>query len=193
MNRNEAYAFARCEGCAAVAVGFQVVLVSGDNHVAAPVNIAAAVNYDCVNCLTYALAVQLFVTIDEPLDEATMRRLDELWREIAAYGANIGSVPLDEIQGKLEEFENEILATLGVADPEATTPPSPGTSAPADDSASPSVPPEATPSEPTATPAEEPAAEETPSTSPTPESDASEAETTESDADDPDSEASPQP
>ena len=193
LNRNEAYAFASCEDCAAVAVGFQVVLVTGDNHVAAPVNIAAAVNYDCVNCLTYALAVQLFVTIDEPLDEATMRRLDELWREIAAYGANIASAPLDEIQGKLEEFENEILATVGVADPEATTAPSPDASASSGDSASPSAPPDATPSEPTSTPSEEPAEEESASASPTPEPDASEAETTESDADDPESETSPQP
>ena len=36
LNTNEAYAFASCTNCAAVAVGFQVVLVAGDNHVAAP-------------------------------------------------------------------------------------------------------------------------------------------------------------
>ena len=46
---------------------FQVVLVTGDNHVAVPQNLSAAVNYDCVNCLTYALATQLFVTLDGPL------------------------------------------------------------------------------------------------------------------------------
>jgi putative peptide zinc metalloprotease protein len=193
LNRNEAYAFASCEDCAAVAVGFQVVLVTGDNHIAAPVNIAAAVNYDCVNCLTYALAVQLFVTIDDPLDEATMRRLDELWQEIAAYGATIASAPLDEIEGKLEEFENEILATVGAPHPDATTTPTPGTSAPADDSASPSEAPEATPSDPTAAPSEEPGAGESPSASPSPEPEPSEAEPTASNSSEPEPEASIEP
>ena len=70
LNKNEAYAFASCTNCAAVAVGFQIVLVTGDNHVAVPQNISAAVNYDCVNCLTYALATQLFVTLDGPLSDA---------------------------------------------------------------------------------------------------------------------------
>ena len=45
LQRNESYAFASCTDCAAVSVAFQVVLVTGDNHVAAPQNIAAAVNY----------------------------------------------------------------------------------------------------------------------------------------------------
>ena len=70
LNTNEAYAFASCTDCAAVSVGFQIVLVTGDNHVAVPQNISAAVNYDCVNCLTYALATQLFVTLDGPLSDA---------------------------------------------------------------------------------------------------------------------------
>ncbi|HUP99775.1 MAG TPA: hypothetical protein VM093_04880 [Aeromicrobium sp.] len=117
LNSNEAYAFASCSGCAAVAVAFQVVLVTGDNHVAAPQNIAAAVNYDCVDCVTYALAVQLFVTVDKPLDTATLDQLAALWRQIAAYGANIGSVPLDQIQGQLNEFEDQMLEILGVEEP----------------------------------------------------------------------------
>ena len=74
LNRNEAYAFASCTGCAAVSIGFQVVLVLGDNHVAAPQNISAAVNYDCVNCMTYALATQLFVTLNGPLSDAAASR-----------------------------------------------------------------------------------------------------------------------
>ena len=45
------------------------MLVIGENHVAVPQNISAAVNYDCVNCLTYALATQLFVTLDGPLSD----------------------------------------------------------------------------------------------------------------------------
>ena len=67
LNTNESYAFASCTNCAAVSVAFQVVLVKGDNHVAVPQNLSGAVNYNCVNCLTYALATQLFVTLDGPL------------------------------------------------------------------------------------------------------------------------------
>ena len=74
LNTNESYAFASCDNCAAVSVGFQIVLVTGDNHVAAPANISAAVNYDCVNCLSYALATQLFLTLDGPLSDEACRR-----------------------------------------------------------------------------------------------------------------------
>ena len=109
LNTNESYAFASCTNCAAVSVGFQVVLVTGDNHVAVPQNISAAVNYDCVNCLTYALATQLFVTLDGPLSEAGMEQLDALWQEIAEFGANIASVPLSEIRDRLTAYETEIL------------------------------------------------------------------------------------
>jgi putative peptide zinc metalloprotease protein len=50
--RNEAYAFASCTGCAAVAVGFQVVLIVGQVNVVVPENLAAAANYNCLECLT---------------------------------------------------------------------------------------------------------------------------------------------
>ncbi len=55
LNTNEAFAFASCTECAAVAVGFQVVLVLGQANIVVPRNLAAAVNYNCVSCVTYAL------------------------------------------------------------------------------------------------------------------------------------------
>jgi putative peptide zinc metalloprotease protein len=112
LQRNESYAFASCTGCAAVSIAFQVVLVTGDNHVAAPQNIAAAVNYDCVNCLTYALATQLFATLDGPLSDAAVDEIARLWNEIAAFGANIADVPLSEIQDRLNAHEEQILAVI---------------------------------------------------------------------------------
>ena len=139
LQRNESYAFASCTGCAAVSVAFQVVLVTGDNHVAAPQNIAAAVNYDCVGCLTYALAKQLFVTLDGPLTQAGQEELARLWEEIAAYGAGIADVPLSEIQARLNDFEDQILQIIEKEQgpltsstpspsptPRGTTTPSPG-------------------------------------------------------------------
>jgi putative peptide zinc metalloprotease protein len=112
LNTNESYAFASCNNCAAVSVGFQVVLVTGDNHVAAPQNISGALNFDCVNCLTYALATQLFVTLDGPLSQGGVQRITEIWKRIAAFGTNITEVPLSDIRSALTSFEQEILQVI---------------------------------------------------------------------------------
>lgn len=123
---NEAYAFASCSGCAAVAVGFQVVLIVGQADVVVPENLSAAANYNCFECLTYALASQLVLTLDGPLGEDSMARLTALWAEIAAYGRNIQNVPLSEIQARLAAYKEQITAIIK-ADPVATTA---GTAAP---------------------------------------------------------------
>jgi putative peptide zinc metalloprotease protein len=109
---NEAYAFASCDGCAAVAVGFQVVLIVGQADVVVPQNLAAAVNYNCVDCLTYALASQLVLTLDGPLSEDSRARLDELWQEIAAFAETIQNTPLDQLQSRLDAYRAEIAAVL---------------------------------------------------------------------------------
>ena len=145
-NTSEAYAFASCQDCAAVSVAFQIVLVTGDNHVAVPQNLAGALNYDCVNCLTYALATQLFVTLDGPLSDAGNAQLTRLWQQIAAYGAHITDVPLSQIRDDLSAYEQQILdliasdpsqqgATAG-ADPTASPSASPSASSSASDTAS---------------------------------------------------------
>ena len=86
--------------------------MTGDNHVAVPQNISAAVNYDCVNCLTYALATQLFVTLDGPLSDAGRQQIAALWRQIADFGTHITEVPLSEIRDRLTAFEQQILAVI---------------------------------------------------------------------------------
>ena len=111
-NTNEAYALASCDHCAAVAVAFQVVLVTGQADVAVPQNVSVALNYDCTSCLTYSLAVQLFVTLDGPLSDDATAALDRLWQEIVAFGDNIGQVPLDVIQSQLSGYEAQILAII---------------------------------------------------------------------------------
>jgi putative peptide zinc metalloprotease protein len=116
---NEAYAFASCADCVAVAVGFQVVLIVGQADVIVPENLSAAANYNCVRCLTYALANQLVVTLDGPLSQDGMARLNALWQQIADYGRHLPNVPLSEIQGKLNGFKEQITAIIK-ADPSAT-------------------------------------------------------------------------
>ncbi len=109
---NEAYAFASCRDCTAVAVGFQVVLVLGQADVVVPQNLSAAGNYNCIECLTYALASQLVLTLDGPLSDAGMAKLETLWEEIAAYGRSLEDVPLNEIQARLNDYKTRILGII---------------------------------------------------------------------------------
>ncbi|WP_082699396.1 hypothetical protein [Arthrobacter sp. EPSL27] len=126
--RNEAYAFASCADCAAVAVGFQVVLIVGQADVVVPENLSAAANYNCLRCLTYALADQLVLTLDGPLSADSSARLNELWQQIAEFGRNLQNVPLSEIQGRLDAFKAQIMEVIQ-SDPSAT-PGGSGTTAP---------------------------------------------------------------
>ncbi len=168
---NEAYALASCDNCAAVAVAFQVVLVTGQADVAVPANIAVAVNYDCSSCLTFALAVQLFVTLDGPLSAEAVAAIEELWEQILDFAEDIGQVPLDEIQDTLEGFEDQIIDIIEedqgplVDEPseEPSTTPGESTTVPTEESTS------LTPSAPTSTSSSEPTVEDTssPSTTPT--------------------------
>jgi putative peptide zinc metalloprotease protein len=160
---NEAYAFASCTGCAAVAVSFQVVLIAGQADVIVPQNLSGAVNYECIECVAYALASQLVVTLDGPLSEQSAAELEELWAEIAGYGDTLQDRPLAEIADALNSYKARILDILGQSPATATTSPepqdpretsSPATTAPAPD---PTSEPEPDPDpEPDATPAPEP-------------------------------------
>jgi putative peptide zinc metalloprotease protein len=115
---NEAYALASCAGCAAVAVGFQVVLIEGQAEAIAPENHSAAVNYECTECLAHALANQLVLTVDDSLCTDWMERLSVLWDEIdeysrnLEYGGNLQNIPLSEIQSRLETYKEQIIAIV---------------------------------------------------------------------------------
>jgi putative peptide zinc metalloprotease protein len=109
LNTNEAYAFASCTGCRTVSVGFQIVLVLGHANVVAPQNLAGAINYSCVKCVTYALATQLVVTLSGPLDQQGDADLAALWEEISAFGESIEGVALSELQSRLTDYGRRIL------------------------------------------------------------------------------------
>lgn len=116
---NEAYAFANCTGCTAVAVGFQVVLIVDHPHVIAPENHSAAVNYNCRECHTQALASQLVLTVGGcGLSDDGMEQLSALWAEIDEYGNNLRNVPPSEIQSRLEAYKAQIIAIVQ-SDPSA--------------------------------------------------------------------------
>ncbi|GAA3161868.1 hypothetical protein GCM10010531_11970 [Blastococcus jejuensis] len=109
LNRNEAYALASCRDCQTVAVAFQVVLLVGSVDVVVPQNLSAAVNYACVECVTYALATQLVVSLPGELGADGQRALAEIWADLQEFGEGIEGIPLAELRDRLTEFEKRIL------------------------------------------------------------------------------------
>jgi putative peptide zinc metalloprotease protein len=110
--KNEAYALASCKACKTVAVGFQVILVVGQADLVMPQDIAAAVNYTCVECVTYALAKQLILTLPGAMSADGKAALDAVWAQVQAFGANIKDVPLAQIRTQLEKFAAAITAIV---------------------------------------------------------------------------------
>jgi putative peptide zinc metalloprotease protein len=129
-NTNEAYAFASCTRCAAVAVGFQVVLVLGQANVVVPQNLSAAVNYSCVQCVAYSLAQQLVITLEGPLSDAGTAALNAVWEQVLAFGSGITDVPLDQIQSTLAGFEQQIVDIVQAESTGETPTPSPVSTTP---------------------------------------------------------------
>jgi putative peptide zinc metalloprotease protein len=127
LDRNEAFVAASCRDCRAVAVAFQVVLVVGSVDVVVPQNLSTAVNYACLQCVTYALATQLVVTLPGPLSDAGTQELAAIWAELQEFGEQIEGVPLAELRDRLTDFEARIL-TVVQKDPAAQ----PGGTAPTD-------------------------------------------------------------
>ena len=109
LNKNEAYAFASCKKCTAVAVAFQVVLIVGNAHVVVPENISAAVGYNCIRCATAALAIQLDVSLPGRPDASTTQKLDALWAKIQAFGKHLRGLTFQQIHDQLVSFEKQIL------------------------------------------------------------------------------------
>ena len=130
---NEAYALASCKDCQTVAVAFQVVLVVGDASVVVPQNLSGAVNYNCVECVTYALATQLVVSLPGPLSEGGARDLAAIWAELAEFGKQIEGVPLAELRDRLTEYEARILAVVRADAEESGTAEQSGTDPAADE------------------------------------------------------------
>jgi putative peptide zinc metalloprotease protein len=115
LNRNEAYAFADCRGCRAVAIAFQVVLIVGDAHAAAPQNLSAAVGYNCVQCVTQALAVQLAISLPGPPDATAATKLAALWARIRAFGAHLRGLSLQQIATQLTSYQKQVLQIFSTA------------------------------------------------------------------------------
>lgn len=90
-------------------MAFQAVLLVGSIDVVVPRNVAVAVNYACVECVTQALATQLVVTLPGELSQAGTDELMSVWAELQAFGEQLEGLPLAELRDRLTDFEVRIL------------------------------------------------------------------------------------
>ena len=162
---NEAHAYASCSDCVAVAVAFQVVLISEDAQVVVPQNLAVAANYDCYQCITAAVANQLVLTVPGEPDEEQLRALAGVWNRLIEFGRGISAYSLAEITDQLETFKSEIITILGGA-PVIATAPSPTTS-PDEGAGEPTSPADGSTTSPTPSPASPTPTSPAPTTEPT--------------------------
>jgi putative peptide zinc metalloprotease protein len=112
LNKNEAYAFASCNACKATAISFQVVLILGNANVVVPQNISAAVTYQCVSCVTQALAVQLVLSVSAVPSAAEIADVQALWREIEAFAGQLRGLSFAEIHARLIGYQKRLLDVI---------------------------------------------------------------------------------
>jgi putative peptide zinc metalloprotease protein len=114
-HRNEAYALASCEGCSTVAVAFQVVLVVGQSDLYAPVNLAGGLNYECTQCQTRAVAVQLVLTLTDVPDAQVMARLQAAWAQVQGLEGRVRGMTVEQTYALLKQVESQFVAELEAA------------------------------------------------------------------------------
>lgn len=112
LNKNEAYAFASCTACKATAISFQVLLILGNAQVVVPQNISAAITYQCLRCVTQALAVQLVLSVPAVPSAAETADIEALWREIQAFAGQLRGLSYAEIHARLIGYQRRLLEVV---------------------------------------------------------------------------------
>ena len=108
---NAANAAARCTGCEATAIAFQIVIAWGAERVA-PVNQAVALNHECTQCVAAAEARQFVRVVDAPvrLTSAGRAELADVRRDLAALGPQ--DLPVDQLHQAVEQQEARVRDVL---------------------------------------------------------------------------------
>ena len=150
-NSNRAYALANCVESAAIAIAFQIVMILTDADTIVPDNVAVAMTASCVRCVTYALAIQLVVSVIEPLSDEANDRIAEAWSALDDLVQGLGTtVAIGEVSARLMGVEAAILQIL--VDEGAVVLPSAGGDAPDGAAATEPPPPSTTGTSPTTDP-----------------------------------------
>lgn len=156
---NSAYALASCDACLTVAVSFQLVLVVGQSDVIKPINVAEALNVNCPECITLAIAKQIVVSLQSAPSGELLAALTEQLQRLDAIDELVASGQLQDVVDLVNSVSDAIqdeIEESGLTYPTPTPTPSP----------SPTPTPTSTPTpEPTATPT--PIPTETPTPTPT--------------------------
>jgi putative peptide zinc metalloprotease protein len=168
QNENSAYALASCHACTTLAVSFQLVLVVGQTDKIMPINVAEALNLDCPECITTAIAKQIVVSLRSAPSEDLLRRLTaELQKLDAIDTSDPPAEVLAQVNAVTDAIQRELDAS-GLTYPKATPTPAPGETSAPTSSATPDA--SATPgsgASPAATPTPTPAGTATPTPTPT--------------------------
>ena len=109
---NAAHAAARCIGCRATAIAFQIVLVSGAPSRVAPINEAVALNHQCTACTVAAEARQFVRVVDAPVRLTRRGRatLADVRRDLRSLATH--DLPLDQLHQAIETQESRVKAVL---------------------------------------------------------------------------------
>lgn len=110
---NAAYALADCNACAAVAVSFQVVLVVGTSKNIAPINSAAAVNYNCPACLTVALANQIVVTLSSQPTDELVQKLQAALQQLGETSSLTSATAIADLVQQVQKQIDSVLQQSG--------------------------------------------------------------------------------
>ncbi len=172
QNENGAYALASCNACTTLAVSFQLVLIVGQSDKIMPINVAEALNLNCPECITTAIAKQIVISVTAEPSPELLRRLTEELQKLDAIDTSDPPAEVLQQVNAVSDGINRALEESGISYPKATpAPAASATPAPSQDSESTPEPssgsatPAPTPT-PSATPTESP--EATPTESPTP-------------------------
>jgi putative peptide zinc metalloprotease protein len=93
-----------------------------------PQNLSGALNYNCLDCVTKALAMQLVVTIPDHPSLALVEQLAVLWQQIADFSKHLQGLSLQQIHDRLEAYEQQIAALVQQYAPAASASASAATS-----------------------------------------------------------------
>jgi putative peptide zinc metalloprotease protein len=108
---NAANAAARCTGCEATAIAFQIVIASKAETVA-PINQAVALNHECTECVVVAEARQFVRVVDAParLTGAGRLELADVREDLRAIEAQ--DLPIDQLHEAIELQESRVRDVL---------------------------------------------------------------------------------
>jgi putative peptide zinc metalloprotease protein len=121
-NTNGAYAIASCHSCAAIAISFQVVLVVGTSHAIAPVNASAALNYNCLACVTLAYANQIVVTLTQQPTADLVTKLQSALQQLNLAPTLASTQAITDLVNQVQQQIDAVLQQSGqLATTTATT------------------------------------------------------------------------